>query len=271
MTTATLSAAPASPFDALAEIYDELFTDSLIGRTQRNAVWHHIDRFWKSGERVLELNCGTGEDAFHMAANGIHVTACDASAAMIDVASRRIISKSPSANVEFRTLSNEHLEQLSIERPFDGVLSNFSGLNCVQNLGTAARQLAALVRPNATLALCFSTRYCAWELLWYTLRREFKKSVRRWKGHTVACVGTEQVHVWYPTVRQVKQEFAPWFQIEEIVGIGTAIPPTYAEAWVRNHRTMFSTLHEIDRRVRRLPVVRVLGDHMLLRFRRCSA
>jgi ubiquinone/menaquinone biosynthesis C-methylase UbiE len=271
MTSASLHTAPPAPFDVLAATYDELFTHSLIGRAQRGRVWQHIDKLWRAGDRVLELNCGTGEDALHLAASGVNVTACDSSAAMISVARDRLMNEFPSAPVEFHTISNEHLGQFSIERPFDGVFSNFSGLNCTPDLGIVARQLASLVRPGAKFTLCLSTRFCAWEFFWYALRGQFRRSIRRWSGHTVARVGREQMHIWYPTVHEIDKALAPWFRREEVVGIGTAVPPSYAEAWARSHPNLFELLRTVDSRIHRLPVVRVLGDHMLLRFRRCSA
>jgi 2-polyprenyl-3-methyl-5-hydroxy-6-metoxy-1,4-benzoquinol methylase len=271
MSTTSLHAAPPAPFDALAANYDQLFTHSLIGRAQRETVWTHIDPLWADGDRVLELNCGTGEDALHLSSIGINVTACDASAAMIDIARERMALESPTASVEFHTISNEHLGQLTVERPFDGVLSNFSGLNCAPDLGSVARQLAALVRRDATVVLCLSTRFCAWEFLWYALRADLLKSIRRWSGHTQARIGAENIHVWYPTARQVARAFAPWFELEDIAGIGVAIPPTYAQDWASTHPAAFEFLRSVDRSIHRLPLVRILGDHMLLLFRRASA
>ena len=51
-------------FNTIAEQYDEMFTHSLIGRSQRGAVWEVLRRTFTSGERVLELNCGTGRTRF---------------------------------------------------------------------------------------------------------------------------------------------------------------------------------------------------------------
>jgi SAM-dependent methyltransferase len=234
-------------------------------------VWTHIDPLWTNGDRVLELNCGTGEDALHLSSRGVCVTACDASAAMIDVARDRMAIKAPSASVEFHTISNEHLGRLTIERPFDGVLSNFSGLNCAPDLGSVARQLAALVRRDAAMALCLSTRFCAWEFFWYALRADLSKAMRRWSGHTQARIGNEQIHVWYPTACQIARAFAPWFELESIVGIGVVVPPTYAEEWASGHPVVFELLKSIDGIIQRLPMLRIFGDHMLLLFRRCSA
>ena len=63
--------ARAAAFDAIAEHYDDLFTNSLIGRAQRQAVWEIASRHLRPGGLVLELNCGTGEDALFLANSGM--------------------------------------------------------------------------------------------------------------------------------------------------------------------------------------------------------
>lgn len=77
-------------FDSIAEQYDDIFTRSLIGRAQRDAVWDVLRRTFRTGERILELNCGTGEDALFLSRLGVSVVACDASKRMIAVAARRM-------------------------------------------------------------------------------------------------------------------------------------------------------------------------------------
>jgi SAM-dependent methyltransferase len=73
----------AALFERLAERYDELWTDTAIGRAQRAAVWRVTDRLFHAGDRILDLGCGTGEDAAHLMARGVSVHAVDASPAMV--------------------------------------------------------------------------------------------------------------------------------------------------------------------------------------------
>jgi ubiquinone/menaquinone biosynthesis C-methylase UbiE len=70
-----------APFDALADTYDQTFTFSQIGRAQREAVTREMDRVFRPGGRVLEINCGTGVDAVCLASRGVEVLACDAAPA----------------------------------------------------------------------------------------------------------------------------------------------------------------------------------------------
>src|SRR5579863_2457607 len=78
-----------APFDAIAERYDETFTDSKIGQAQRASVWKELAKTFHPGDRVLELGCGTGVDVWFLAQRGVTVVACDASPQMIAIAQRR--------------------------------------------------------------------------------------------------------------------------------------------------------------------------------------
>ena len=60
--------AAAVAFDRVASSYDELFTHTAIGRAQRKQVWEKLLAAFPPGSRILELNCGTGEDARFLAA-----------------------------------------------------------------------------------------------------------------------------------------------------------------------------------------------------------
>src|SRR5271157_3989256 len=97
------SAAP--PFDLIAARYDALWTTTPIGRAQRDLVWRDVDPLFHPGDRILDVGCGTGEDAAHLAARGVSVYATDPSPAMIHLAAAR-----GGFNTEVR--SEQDLEQI---------------------------------------------------------------------------------------------------------------------------------------------------------------
>lgn len=78
-----------TPFDQLASAYAELWSDTARGRLQREQVWSMIDGLFGPGDRVLDLGCGTGDDAVHLMARGVEVVGIDASAPMVEIARSR--------------------------------------------------------------------------------------------------------------------------------------------------------------------------------------
>ena len=170
------STPPAPAFDAIAGSYDDAFSDSPIGRAQRSAVWREMDREFHEGQSILEINCGTGIDALHLASRGVRVDAFDSAPGMIARAQQRADKYSGLAPVRFRCLPIEESDKLTPDKPYDGVLSNFSGLNCVAELQPVVRNLARLVRPGGHAVLCVFGTFCLWEVLWYLRKGDAAES-----------------------------------------------------------------------------------------------
>ena len=260
--------AAGAAFDRVAQDYDQIFTDSLIGRAQRDAVWKVLARTFRKNDKILELNCGTGEDALFLAGNGISVFALDASRQMIVRAEQRLQHSSAQIPVVFSELPTERIGELHPETQYDGAFSNFSGLNCIADLGTVAASLAGLVKPDGRLVLCFSTRFCLIEILYYLALGQWRKAFRRCKGYAEVTLDGVQFTVYYPTVRRICRSFAPYFRLYSCTGIGVAVPPSYLETWARQHPRLFLLLRRLEERLAKLPILRSTGDHVLLRFER---
>ena len=235
----------AAVFDRMAARYDELWTTTAIGRAQRNLVWRDIDPLFQPGERILDIGCGTGEDAEHFAARGVVVYATDASPAMVQVAQAR--------GVGAVVLSAEDLA--TIGATFDGAISNFGTLNCVADLPAVAGSLAGLVRPGGRVAICMLGRFCAWETLYYGVRLHWK-AFRRWRGNRVPYQG---IVVHYPNTAHFRAAFATDFELQRWTGIGLLVPPSY----VKLPASLVGVLAACDRLLARLPLLRALADHRL--------
>lgn len=257
-------------FDEVAETYDASFTNSPIGSAQRKAVWKEIDRTFTAGQQVLEINCGTGVDALHLAARGVHVTACDSAPRMIAVARRRADPGAVSATINFRVLANEQIGILKCEGPFDGILSNFSGLNCTADLSVLAGDLAQMVKVRSKMVLCLFGRFCAWEVFWYLSRGNTRKAVRRLMSgrQSAALSAGSEIKVWYHSVRQLKKAFIPHFRLLAWKGVGVTVPPSYLDFLAAGYPRLFRFASEIDPWLGECPGFRAMADHMLLVFER---
>ena len=115
-------------FDHSASSYDQHFTKSQIGRMQRQRVWNYLKKTLPAAPlNILELSCGTGEDALFLSKMGHHVTATDLSKEMIQIAR----NKKQGHSIEFNVMAIEEAVQKSNEKKYDLVFSNFGGFNCL--------------------------------------------------------------------------------------------------------------------------------------------
>jgi SAM-dependent methyltransferase len=193
-------------FDQLAPAYAELWSEAPEGRRQRQQVWREIDGLFHRGQRVLDLGCGTGDDALHLASRGVEVLGIDASPAMVKAARDR--------GVAARELAIESMDTLS--GVFDGALSNFGAFNCVGDVRRAALELARLLRPGGYAAICVLSRFWWRESVRFLAAGDLRRAARRWRGRTM----WNGLTVHYRTVRQWEAVFAPQFVLARSVPIG---------------------------------------------------
>ena len=258
-------------WDLTAENYDRIFPDSLIGRVQRDAVWRELDKVFQPGMRVLELNCGTGIDAVHLAGRDVRVVACDLSSKMIDAARQRLSTTGLDDFVDFRVLDTAKLESLVVNETFDGAFSNFSGLNCVRDLSQVAGSLARLLRPGAQTLLCMVGRFSPWEMAWHLAHGKPTLALHRFRRRPTTPTSTsapDAVLVHYPSARDMRRIFAPEFRLRAWRGIGVAVPPSCLETLAQRVPWAVGGLATIDRYISRVPIFRDIGDCVLMRVER---
>lgn len=182
-----------APFDQIAPAYARLWSETPHGRAQRQQVWRQFDGVFRAGDRVLDLGCGTCDDALHLAARGVEVVGIDASQKMVELGRAR--------GADARLLPIEQLARLP--GPFSGAISNFGALNCVRDLRRVARELARLLNPEARAALCVMGRF-----RWREPRRWWGRA--HWRG----------IPVYYRSAREISRDFAPEFRLRRRVSIG---------------------------------------------------
>lgn len=251
-------------YDELARTYDQDFTESVIGRLQRDALWRRFGTLFERGQRLLDLGCGTGEDALYFAQRDISVHGVDVSPAMIEIAGRRTEQEE---RISLETLPLERLARVA-GGPYDGAFSSFGPINCLPDLPALARDLGALIRPGGIAALCLMKRLCLWETLLYPLaaalhRREAAREA--WCDEPAEDGG---FRVFYPPLREVRRAFAPWFEFVAAPGVGLFLPPSYLEPSAARHPLVTAALSRADEAVAHWPGFRALAENRLVILRR---
>ena len=257
-------------FDRVAERYDREFSETSIGRWYREAVWARAAVAFPAGSRVLDLGCGTGEDALWLAARGVRVVAVDLSAAMLGVTATKVARAGLGDRVLTHRMDVARLDAEILEEggSFDGVLSNFGALNCVADLRPLADTLGRLVRPGGRAILVVMGRLCPWEIVWHLAHGRPGSAFRRFRRDGRADVAGEGVPIWHPTPRSLRRQFDSHFDSRECAGLGVVLPPPYLDHLVHLAPRVAAHLARLERRHGSKFPAGWLGDHFLLRLER---
>ncbi len=232
-----------SDFDESANNYDTVFTYSEIGKAQRKRVYHFLkeDILTNSNLNILELNCGTGEDARYFFEKGHRVLATDISSEMIKVAKE----KHQNPNIRFQEKDITKITSETFSEKFDLIFSNFGGLNCLspQELEKFISVSYSLLNPNGKMALVIMPKFCLWERFYFILKGKFKKAKRR-NTNDAVLVNVEGVKVstWYYNPKEVVSLTSNHYKTIAIKPIGLKIPPSYLESFFLNKKGLLKML-----------------------------
>ena len=255
-----------SDFDVAALTYDQDFTHSLIGTAQRNQVWKYLDRYFDKKENisVLELNCGTGEDAIRFAEKGHDVVATDISEQMLSVAR----TKAKGNKVTFRKLDLNNVEHFELNRKFDIVFSNFGGLNCVgpEVISKISKTVSSLLKPEGKFIAIIMPQYCAWESFYFLLKGKWGEAFRRQKEYAIADVSNEKVKTFYFSPSKFERLGEGLFKRELLKPIGLFVPPSYLENFFRKRPALLSIFDKMDKALARFSWQAYISDHYYIQF-----
>jgi SAM-dependent methyltransferase len=248
-----------SPFDQLAADYDRSFTRSACGRALRSMVWDRLPTVFGTRHRILELGCGTGEDAVRLARAGHRLVATDASAEMIRLARLKAEAAGCADRIEFHAMAAEDLHRLPGEARFDGVFSNFGAINCVADVSALALELSARLTPGAPLLFVVMGRYVPWEWAWFLARGDRERAFRRLARAGTAWRG---LPIHYPTPQELARSLAPMFELRRRAALGSVLPPSYAAGWLETRPRWLAALSAVERALCR--VTAGMADHYMV-------
>ena len=249
-------------FDNAAEAYDREFTYSKIGQVQRKRVWDYILKLKAkhSIRNVLELNCGTGEDAQFLTRLGYRVLATDISDAMLNIAKAK--SKQNKLEVTFSQLD---LRQPSLDKKtkFDLVFSNFGGLNCIdyKQLAFISTWLNEHLNDKAHIVLVIMPTKSIIDNWYRVVNRQATISKTREKDKVLAVnVDGQTIKTYYFGPNDVATVFKG-FDIVKIKSIG------YVPSFLNNSKLLFPLLL-IDKILYLLNYRPNKSDHFLIHLQK---
>lgn len=253
-------------FDIAASTYDKDFTHSNIGRMQRDKVWKFLDIISNTNQslNILELNCGTGEDAIRLAKQGNKVLASDISEGMLAIAR----NKSESSMVNFQRIDLNNIENFHFEMQFDLVFSNFGGLNCIDanTMSNLNQSLNKIMRSKGKYIAVIMPRFCLWETCFYLIKGKVKDAFRRQKTSVIANVSGNKVETWYYSPKNHQSKMGSTFKKEKLQPVGLFIPPSYLENFFSKRLRFLNFLQFLEKHLAIFSWQAKLADHYYIEY-----
>lgn len=252
---------PKAAFTKQSVVFDELDRSNPLSAHLRSAFRSQVDRFISPGSRILELNCGTGLDAFYFASKGHRVLATDAAEGMM----ARVREKqqgAPGAGVDSLLLSYHDLWVLD-GRKFDHIVSSFGGLNCTPDLHLVLERLPGLLTDNGKVTLVIMPKVCPWELL-MVLKGKFRTAFRRFRSRTPAKVEGIPFYCYYYNPSYVIRHLKPHMRVLSLRGVSITVPPEFYAGFVERYPKLYRLLSAADRFIGAVFPFNRLCDHYII-------
>ncbi len=267
---------PPSPsgFDAVADRYDADESENLAFAHMRVRSYRRLEETFAANARLVEVGSGTGTEAARLAMRGAQVALVDVSSRLLESAAAKVRAARPGALLGAHLLPARRIGELTKmygAASFDGGYSSLGPLNCEPTLEPIAAGLADLIRPGGHLVLSIMNRTCAVEVAWFAAHADWRSAGRRWHGAVLASAapgGRRDVTTWYYSRRQIERAFKDAFSLESVEALPLLWPPTYLNFLVAGFPRIYRALAAVEGPLAGLPLLRDLGDHILLRFRR---
>jgi ubiquinone/menaquinone biosynthesis C-methylase UbiE len=256
-------------FDSVAAAYDGPRGNNELIQCMRAEMWRWLASVFKAGDSLVDLGCGTGLDAVHLASQGYRITATDWSPQMVQRTVDRARESGMSDRVLALNIGAHELNRLAETASYDGAYSNLGPLNCVPDLADVSRECARLLKPGGALVFTVIGRLCPWEIAHYLRKGRWSRAMLRF-ARKVVPVGMNNHTIWtrYYAPREFYKAFSSEFKLEHFRGICAFAPPPYLTFVRENYPRLHRTLWRMDQRMGGWPALRGFGDHFLIILRK---
>lgn len=257
----------AEAFSRKAQIYDAFGAGHANLELMRAKVRKHVLKYLQPGDRILELNAGTGGDAVFFAERGFQVHATDLSPGMVAEIEAKAASASLAGRLTVQRCSFLDLSQVT-GGPFQCIFSNMGGINCTPRPELVARQLDRLLAPGGFVTWVVMPPVCLWEL-GQALRGNFRVATRRLApGGSLANVEGIHFTTYYHSPGKVQQAFGLGYERLGLQGLSVFTPPADHKDFSQQHPNFYRVLKALEERYADLPPLNRCGDFYILSLRR---
>lgn len=215
-----------------------------------NVIDHYLP---KNPIKVLDLNCGTGNDFNYFINRGAKVTGTDGSAGMLNKASEIFQSEISAGKIELYQLMLENLDPETFKgMEFDLIYSITGGYSYIDDatFKNVNNLLKHHLKPNGFIITGHLTPFCWGEFMHYAKRLQFKASLTRLKQNLKVPIKGEKHRMFLRSYHKLKQLKTPGLNFINCHPILTTTPPyqtqveidekAYQKLWKKEEKRLFT-------------------------------
>ena len=263
-------------FDQAAKLYDTQYGPPCGSRTGNPLMCWLRDEHLAvvrglvdANTALLDIGCGTGEEAIALAQEGYNILGIDISPAMVWQAQAKAAANGLRREAMFKVLPAGRLGTLDERGPFQGAYASLGTLNTEPDLPGFVHGLHDLLAPGAPFVATVMGRHCLSEILRNLRRFRPGETLKRSSNWAESRAGTGGVTapVKFYTPDEFAAVFEPDFIVEQVWAFPLWLPPVHLYEVYRARQAHFNRLEGLERRMRSWPGLRSWGDHFLMVLR----
>jgi len=258
-----------SAFSTQSVIFDDIYSANTIVNYKRERVRSHVLNLLKPSSSILELNSGTGEDALFFAQEGHHIHATDISTGMQQQLKKKVSAHGMNDWVSTEICSYTKLSELKNQGPYNHIFSNFAGLNCTDELDKVLASFNNLLKPGGIVTLVILPKFCLWETL-MLFKGKFHTAFRRFFAVSGAKAHIEGVYFkcWYYNPSFVTRHLKDNFDLVDLEGLCTLVPPSYIEGFAEKHPKAYNFLKNKEDKLKTSWPWKYIGDYYVISLKK---
>lgn len=258
-------------FDLASEEYDFTIKKNFINTWVRERSISILTDYLKPNDTVIEIGCGTGEEAIRVCKFVNKIVAIDISEKMIELLQRKIRAMKLIGKIIPLRLSAAEVIKVRNILPNGSarVAYSFNGaLNCEPKINLFIEGLANLIEPNGYFICSIRNSLCLSEAVSHAIVMQFTKMNPRKKQPIMVSVGGIDIPAIYYSPRRFAKLFSKHFNVRKIIALPAFLPPAYLSNYYIRVRRFASILERLENILADKEPFRNFGDQTLFVFQR---
>lgn len=240
-------------FDEAASNWDLMIQSSTLLSQVRAENLERLEQVFPPGAWVLDIGCGTGDEALHLASRGCKVWGIDVSPHMIAIAKEKALKRSLSEQTRFQVLPAGQVVRLLDEIPAErltGAWSSLGAINLEPDLSGLREGLGRLLKPSGRLVLqAFNIRSSFEKLFGLSHFKPSMGSRRGGKAPGIELLSgpladAASTHFWAP--QALADAFKPHFSVDKVLACHPFGPSLHFHDRYDRHGGLYAQLQRLS-------------------------